>query len=425
MSLSPPTSIHWLFLDLNSYFASVEQQLTPELRGQPIIVVPLETDATSAIAASYEAKAYGIKTGTPVYEAKRLCPNLICVTANHERYVDFHHRIIEEIERHIPVSIVASIDEVACKLDKSEQNIAVALDLAHRIKHGIMSNIGAFIQCSIGLAPNVFLAKLATNMQKPDGLVVIEPKDIPHKLYSLSFDDVTGIGKNMRHRLHRAGISTMKQLYDTPPKHMRALWHSVEGERMYYKLRGIQLEREEGARRTVGHSHVLSPENRPAHSAKLIGKRLLLKAVSRMRRLEHMATILSVSVRIEHGSRLQSEVRFKPLKGHVELGTLFDDLWQHTLSESTCQKPRIKKVSVALHGLVPDSNVQPDLFDMDTSNDTLTQVKNERLSSVMDDLNQRFGRGTLITASTLGKANIVTGTKIAFSRIPDKEEFKE
>src|ERR1700687_2040767 len=97
-------SLRWLYVDFNSYFASVEQQLRRELRGKAVAVVAVETDSTSAIAASYEAKAFGIKTGTPIHEARRLCPDLICVLARHERYVEFHHRLIGEIERHIPVS---------------------------------------------------------------------------------------------------------------------------------------------------------------------------------------------------------------------------------------------------------------------------------------------------------------------------------
>lgn len=427
MFLSDPPCIRWLFLDLNSYFASVEQQLNPQLRGKPVAVVPLETDATCAIAASYEAKAYGVKTGTRIYEAKKMCPELICVKANHEHYVDFHHRILEEIDRHIPVSVVASIDEMACELDESQRNVKEAVALAKRIKAGISANLGASIRCSIGIAPNAFLAKIATNMQKPDGLVVIEPQDIPHKLYGVSFDDVGGLGRNMRHRLYRCGVSDMEQLYALSPKHMRAIWHSVEGERMYYKLRGIQLEREPTQRRTVGHSHVLAPENRPTDKAQLIGKRLMLKAVSRLRRMEYAAKCLTLSVRLEAGARIETDCRFKPLKDHVQLGHIFDDLWKDALMAAPYLQPRIKKIAVTLHGLVPYAQLQLDLFDVDQNRQQQPTIslKNERLSSVMDSLNQRFGRGTIITAATLGEANTVTGTKIAFSRIPDKAEFKE
>ena len=97
-----PAPLRWLYVDFNSYFASVEQQLRPQLRGRPVAVVPVETDSTCAIAASYEAKAFGIKTGTPIYEAKKRCPDLVCVLADHSRYVDFHQRILEEVDRHIP-----------------------------------------------------------------------------------------------------------------------------------------------------------------------------------------------------------------------------------------------------------------------------------------------------------------------------------
>src|SRR5579864_4335998 len=117
---SLPTELRWLYVDFNSYFASVEQQLRPELRGKPIAVLPVMTDSTCAIAASYEAKAFGIRTGTPIYEAKQMCPGLICVIGKHERYVEFHHRIREEVGNHIPIDVVASIDEVACRLMDNE-----------------------------------------------------------------------------------------------------------------------------------------------------------------------------------------------------------------------------------------------------------------------------------------------------------------
>ena len=113
--------LNWLYLDVNSYFASVEQQLQPKLQNKPVAIVPTMTDATCAIAASYEAKAYGVKTGTMIYEAKKLCPEIICVQANHENYVMYHHKILAEIDKYIPIEIISSIDEVACKLIGSQK----------------------------------------------------------------------------------------------------------------------------------------------------------------------------------------------------------------------------------------------------------------------------------------------------------------
>ena len=101
MTFKPVETLNWLFLDLNSFFASVEQQEDPALRGRPVAVVPMETDSTCAIAASYEAKAYGIKTGTKIFEAKKMCPDLVCVLARHDQYVRYHKRIFAEVENHI------------------------------------------------------------------------------------------------------------------------------------------------------------------------------------------------------------------------------------------------------------------------------------------------------------------------------------
>jgi DNA polymerase-4 len=120
----------WLFLDLNSYFASVEQQERPHLRGRPMIVVPMESDHTCAIAASKEAKAFGIKTGTKVRDAKALCPGLQCVLARHDVYVQYHQQIIYEVDQHAPIAKVWSIDEMSVRLPQRQQTKEQALALS-------------------------------------------------------------------------------------------------------------------------------------------------------------------------------------------------------------------------------------------------------------------------------------------------------
>ena len=120
--------LNWLFVDLNSYFASVEQDDRPELRGRPVGVVPMMADTTVCIAASYEAKAYGVKTGTVVADAKRMCPGLVLVEARHEIYVDYHHRIVEAVESCLPVTAVCSIDEMACRLMGRERPLLAAME---------------------------------------------------------------------------------------------------------------------------------------------------------------------------------------------------------------------------------------------------------------------------------------------------------
>src|SRR6476660_1630249 len=184
--------LRWLVLDLNSFFASCEQQEEPALRGKPIIVVQTMAETTCAIAASYPAKALGIKTGTLVHEARRLCPDVQLVQAHHKLYVEYHHRILRAIDKHIPVQEVMSIDEVACRLDKLQQQPAIARKLAQEIKHEIESQVGACLTSSIGISANKLLAKLASNMQKPDGLVILPIEKLPGAILHLKIRAIPG-----------------------------------------------------------------------------------------------------------------------------------------------------------------------------------------------------------------------------------------
>lgn len=187
-----------LLIDFNAYFASVEQQARPELRGRPVGVVPMMADTTCCIAASYEAKAFGVKTGTQVAEARKLCPDMVFVEARHALYVEFHHRAIAAVDRVAPVERVLSIDEMACGLPMGWSSRERATALALRIKAGLREALGECLRVSVGIAPNVFLAKQASNLQKPDGLVVLDDTDLPGPLLRMKLDDLTGINRGMR-----------------------------------------------------------------------------------------------------------------------------------------------------------------------------------------------------------------------------------
>lgn len=421
--LKPPVGLRWLYVDFNSYFASVEQQLNPSLRGKPVAIVPVDTDATCAIAASYEAKAFGIKTGTPIYEAKKMCPGLICVLGKHENYVEFHERILDEIDRHIPVTDVCSIDEMACRLMNNEISVARSTQIAHAIKVGIAQNIGAYVRCSIGIAPSKYLAKVATDMQKPDGLTIIQPADLPTKLLGLDLRDLPGVGANMEKRLNAAGIYDIQKLLTLQPKHMRAVWGSLWGEKMWYYLRGYEIPDQTTTRSSVGHSHVLAPEMRPPAQAWHIARRLTVKATARLRRMTYHAGGFSLSIRLENGRGAGLEARCPHAQDSFFFLQLLEDMWKTILAQTKTQ--RIKKVSVTLYGLTPTNQVQPDLFDIITKVDDKKREKDEKLSHVMDTLNRKFGKDTILLGMTAEQGKSFTGTKIAFTRIPDIEEFVE
>ena len=415
--------VAWLFLDLNSYFASVEQQENPRLRGKPIAVAAVMSDTSSAIAASYEAKAYGVKTGTNLGEARTKCPGLIIVEANHESYVRYHHRVLGEVDRHIPVHQIASIDEMACRLTGRQRDPAHAQALAMQIKAGIAERVGEVITCSIGLGPNRFLAKVATDMEKPDGLVTIRLCDLPDILRGLKLRDLPGIGANMETRLLAAGIFSVWELYHIEPKRVRAAWGSVEGERFWLKLHGQEIPDEPVQHRSIGHSHVLAPEMRPPDQAGLIARRLLLKAASRLRRMEYRATRMHLSIRLEEGSRAEVHCSLPPVNDSFVLLEMMLGLWNQLLKTAAGQ--RIKKVSVTLSGLQPGTGQQAELFEHLPDDHRPDRQRRDCLSSVMDELNQKYGRDTISLGIAKKQAQHFSGTKIAFNRIPDEEEFQE
>src|ERR1700674_4862325 len=186
-----------LLVDFNSYFASVEQQVEPRLRGKPLGVVPMLADTTVCIAASVEAKKFGVKTGTKVAEARRLCPGIEFVVARHELYIDFHHRAVAVIDSVVPVRAVLSIDEMDCELTGRWREAARARDLAAQVKASLAAQIGECLRTSIGIGPNTFIAKTASDMVKPDGLVAIEKSELPERSFELEGRALSAIGKHM------------------------------------------------------------------------------------------------------------------------------------------------------------------------------------------------------------------------------------
>ncbi|MCU1255053.1 MAG: ImpB/MucB/SamB family protein, partial [Candidatus Angelobacter sp.] len=275
--------VNWLFLDMNSYFASVEQQVQPHLRGKPTAVVTVDAESTVCIAASYEAKAFGVSTGTALGEARKKCSDLNVVVARHEIYVEYHKKIIAAVEKNcLHVSKIISIDEMECRLGGRDRQIANAQELARQVKQAIYS-VGKMLHCSVGLAPNRFLAKVASNMKKPDGLVTLTANQLPQILFSLKPRDLPGIGHQMEKRLLNQRIATMEQLWRLDMDQMTQLWGGVLGTRFWLKLRGIDFDERESQKTSISHQHVLPPELRTHEQACAVGKKLLHKAAVRLR----------------------------------------------------------------------------------------------------------------------------------------------
>ncbi|MGE3769638.1 MAG: helix-hairpin-helix domain-containing protein [Bdellovibrionales bacterium] len=400
--------VAWLFLDLNSFFASCEQQDDPTLRGKPVAVVPSLTDTTSVIAASYAAKAFGIRTGTRVREAKQMCPGLILRTGNHKRYVQHHNAVKRAIEDVLPIEMVCSVDEFACRLMGDECEVREAIALAECVKQSIRQKAGEALTCSIGLAPNRFLGKVAADMQKPDGLTVISLDDIPGKLLRLKLQDFPGIGPRMAQRLINQGVTTVEQLYAADIPTMRALWGGIEGEKFYQKLRGEDPFYRATETGSFSHQHVLEPKFRSMDGVSAYAQHLLLKLAERLRDQQYLSRRLSLVIRYAGTfQRAHAETSFHETADSLTLLRALKDL--------LAQMPRGKpfKVAVTVSDLIPAARRQLDLF---------TDEQESELSTALDDINQKYGRGTLYFGATQALQKHLHA-RIAFQRVPDEQEF--
>ncbi|MEK7159625.1 MAG: DNA polymerase IV, partial [Patescibacteria group bacterium] len=209
--------MRWIFhIDMNSYFASVEQQANPTLRGKPIVVSGKEGSRSVIVAASREAKKFGIKTAMLQHEARRLCPQLIFVEGDGAKYSYLSHEIFELFKEFTEKVEVYSIDEVFLDLSDCVQTKAQAVALASKIKIEINKRLGECITCSIGIAENKLLAKLASDLKKPDGLFFIDETNRAELLLTLKLTDLCGIGRRIEKRLEALGVMKMKHLQEYP-----------------------------------------------------------------------------------------------------------------------------------------------------------------------------------------------------------------
>lgn len=399
----------WLFLDLDAYFASVEEQENPALRGRPVGVVQVESPGSCVIAASYEAKRHGVSTGCLVSEAQRLCPEISFVVADHRKYAAYHDKVAQAIETVLPVDKALSIDEFRVRLLASEATPEAAGDLALRIKKAIWERVGECIHCSIGIAPNAFLAKIATEIEKPNGLVLLLPEELEEKIGGWKLSALPGINRRMAVRLNLAGIFSISQLLRADERKMREAFGSVIGARWYHLLRGVDLPEIETKRRSFSHEHVLPPEFRTREGSYSVLKRLTEKAGARLRREGFAARTVAFSVR-GRKEKWESQVRIGPTADTIS----FLDILQKEWNANPITEPT--KVGVALHDLVPAGQLSLSLFEADNNRFLLSRAA--------DSLNEKFGKHSVVPAG-VWQAKNTAPERIAFQKTSLFDEGRE
>ncbi len=406
MDLPSPRDNQFLFLDMNSFFASCEQHFRPELRGKPIVVAPTVGPSGCVIAASYEAKALGVRTGWRVGEAQKIIPNLAVVDARHRNYVEIHTGLKALLEREFtPDPLVLSVDEFGIPLDKTEQWTPNAHKLALRVKQRIFETFSPALRCSIGIGPNMFLSKLGTEVQKPDGLVIMQLHTLEEAFKTLKLRDIPGINWGMSNRLATLGIRTALNFFNAP----HDLLHStlgILGDAWWYNLHGYRVDVAHNATKSMSHSHVLAPKLRTKAKARAVIYKLCIKLADRLREKDFDTTHIAVWVRSKPS--WQYSFAIHPTQDPFTIFRVIAKAYDETFPDD--QIPH--QANIVVYGLVPRQTNTLGLF---PSN----ELKASPLFASVDALNHRFGRWTVQPASTLPVQDSAPN-RITF-RVPDFE----
>lgn len=388
-------------IDFNSYFATVEQQANPRLRGKPIGVTGGDRLQRTVLgAASIEAKKFGVKTGMQIWEAQRLCPQIIIVAGDSDKYLETTKRFLNILKDYSPYLEVFSIDEAFLALD----NYATPLQLAQEIKSRIRAEIGEWISCSIGISYNKLMAKLAGSLYKPDGCVMIaDEKAAQFILDKIALDEVCGIGSRIKKRLFNLGITNFVKLRQTPKAALLASFKSY-GQILYHISRGIDhsplvpfYEKEEV--KSIGHRHTLVKDTADPVTIKQILLKLT-ELIARRLRAKNLvgktvscwyrsATISGQSAFLGDGKQTTIVYTNDGLEIFQAAWKIFGEIWN---------KDSIRMIGVSIANL--NSQYPRNLS-------LLADVhKQERITKVADKINDKFGEFSLSRGVLLGTGRI-------------------
>lgn len=390
-------------------------------------------ETSCCIAASYEAKHYGVKTGTRISDARLMCPGIEIVHSQPAEYVKVHHKVIEAVEDCIHVEEVLSIDEMWAWLPYNWRDPGFVRDLGAKIKRSVLKTVGEEVKVSIGAAPNRYLAKMASKMRKPDGLFIIENADLPQVLHELELRDFTGIARSMEARLHASGIHNVRDLCAANKERLHGVWGGVLGDRLWHLLRGDEVPEIVSARKSLGHSHVLPPDSRAPDRAWSILCKLLHKACERLRSHGLLTGCLTVHLSFLRETSWNPEVCFSESDSTFYLMRVLQRVWR----DRPEPQAKLIKVGVVLSHLVDQANHTPDLFsgmvaeamaayEGDDGNDDHIMAngydpkneKHQRLDVAIDKLRMRYGRQVVYFGS-VQESRKDAPMRISFSHIPD------
>ena len=406
-----------LFIDMNSFFASCEQQDNYWLRGRPVGVCVYTGRHGCIIAPSIEAKLRGVKTGMRLDEAMILCPDLVPLETHPARYREYHVRIIDVLRTFSDDVVPKSIDEAVVDLTNYQLVYKDMQQTALAIKQAIRQKVGDWLRCSIGMAPNVFLAKLASDVQKPDGLTVITPDTIDDVLRTLVLTDLPGIGHRMAARLQAGGVHTPLELRYASPEYLRAVCRSIIGWHWYLRLNfagEVDMDtnpdnKSMSAMRTISSDQRQSPDRLDE-----LLQSLCLTLERRMVQKGIYCQEMSFSCRYHTGKTYNYEARFDtPKQDGTELYQIIRERMTKFQLAHQCEpvlNEHLRSMCVAVFRFIPADMVPLNLFENDS--------RKSKFRQTLYDVKTKFGSGKLVRATEL-RDNPVYRDVIGFGNIND------
>lgn len=403
----PSTILH---IDLNSCFATIEQQANPLLRGKPIAVAAYATSNGCILAPSIEAKMQGIKTGMRVRDGKLLCPRLIVLPPDPWKYRNIHLALRKLISDYTADFNPKSIDEFVLNLEGYPSVNRGLLVVSSEIKTRIRREIGDWLTVSIGIAPNRFLAKLASNLEKPDGLTEINKENFRAVYSKLRLTDLPYIKSGNAARLSSVGIFSVTDFYSAPLWKLKAAFRSINGYYWYVRLRGWEIDDVVYGRRSYGNSYALPKPLVTLEELSPILSKLVMKMSTRLRNAGLKAKGIHLATAYRDGSFWHKGVSFE--KEFFDVRDIYKSAFR-ILSLSPFFKP-VRELAVSCFNLRSFNFLQLEIFE--------NVEKKMKISSAIDKTNERWGDFVVTPARMLGTKDNVPD-RIAFGGVKELEEF--
>lgn len=392
-----------MYIDLNSCFATVEQQARPMLRGKPIAIVNRRTEHTAIITASYEAKEKGVKVGMKLREARVLCPGIVALESDPSKYRYVYHKLLDIMGDYSAHVTMKSIDEGIIDFQQASEAVKLRdlVEIGYEIKQRLKDEIGVWMRCNIGIATNRFLAKTAAGLNKPDGLTVLTSQNIHEVLGRMKLTDLTGIAHRNQQRLNSIGIFTPLQFFDTSSEVLQKIvFKSVVGDWWYKRLRGFEVDDVQTKLGRVGRQYVLERFDLTREEVLQRLHHLCESVGGRMRRQQKVARGVYVYVRTADG-RYWHNSRMAPLPFFTDQAIYSQAMRLFEVAPSD-----IREIGVHCYQLSDDDYSQLSLF--------ADELAHERsVAGAVDEINQRFGERTVHAANTLD-TGIYVSQKIPF-----------